>query len=240
MTTSEKPKDLGSYIGVDGCPGGWVAMVWEPEADRVEPLFVRSIAALLHRFPGATIGIDMPIGLSTTGRRQCDFDARKFLSPLRASSIFPPPVPGILDAESYKDACSRSFSLVGKKISQQTFALFPKLREVQQAVTPAIQNRVFEIHPDVCFAALARHPMVHPKRTPAGYEERRGYLQQAMGISLPDRSLIGSWVPPAQPDDVLDALAGAWTARRFAEGRAERFPVIEERDELGLRMEMVY
>jgi predicted RNase H-like nuclease len=78
------------------------------------------------------------------------------------------------------------------------------------------------------------------KRTPEGFEERRSLLQTEFEIEIPIRSLMRSFFSQAGPDDVLDAMVAAWSARRFAEGRAERFPAVQERDELGLRMEMVY
>jgi hypothetical protein len=38
--------------------------------------------------------------------------------------------------------------------------------------------------------------------------------------------------------DVVDALAAAWTARRIADGEAQRIPELPEKDARGLRMEM--
>ncbi len=45
---------------------------------------------------------------------------------------------------------------------------------------------------------------------------------------------------PAAPDDLLDAVAAAWTARRVVEGIAERLPAEPAMDRRGLRMEIVF
>ena len=45
---------------------------------------------------------------------------------------------------------------------------------------------------------------------------------------------------PCSPDDVLDAIVAAWTASRVVTGIAVRLPIDPERDESGLRMEIVY
>src|SRR4051812_26258594 len=52
-------------VGVDGCPGGWVAVAWDIERRTLTPTihwnFVDLLAADQH---AAKIGIDIPIGLA--------------------------------------------------------------------------------------------------------------------------------------------------------------------------------
>lgn len=228
-------------VGVDGCRGGWIAMVWDVGAGTIEPQFHATLANLITAHEDAqAIAIDIPIGLSHTGVRQCDIEARKVLRPGRASSVFPPPIPAILDAPTFAEATRRSVQLIGKGISQQAFALFPKIAEASLVVSPDIQDRVFEIHPEVSFWALAGRPMVHRKVRPEGYAERRDLLMPAIGIDLPERHAASRWLRPAKPDDLLDATVAAWTSRRLAEGTAGRIPAVPETAESGLRMEMVF
>lgn len=63
--------------------------------------------------------------------------------------------------------------------------------------------------------------MAYPKKSWNGQMERR-FLLASEGIVLPDQLVGASGEIPV--DDVLDAAAMAWTARRVAEGRAESLP----------------
>jgi predicted RNase H-like nuclease len=228
-------------VGVDGCKGGWVAMVWQVELGKIEPEIHQTLAGLIecHVDAGA-IGIDIPIGLSSTGTRQCDIEARRNLGPGRSSSVFPPPLYEILDAPTFAEAQIRSVAQIGRGTSQQSFAIFPRIAEAITTITPEMQDRVFEVHPEVSFWALAKRPMVYAKRNQLGYDERRRLLQEETGIELRSRKEAFGWARPAKPDDLLDAFVAAWTAKRVVEGGEGRFPGAVELGTHGLRMEMVY
>jgi predicted RNase H-like nuclease len=230
-------------VGVDGCRGGWIAVAFDPSANataltpRVHPDF----ASLLASFPeNATIGVDIPIGLSVDGPRRCDIEARRLLGP-RRSSVFPAPDPRLLDAVDYRDALARARALTGKGISRQAFNIFAKVAEVDRLMTPALQRRVVEVHPEICFRSLnGGAPMRFSKRRPEGFAERRQALEAALALALPDRAAARSVAPPAAPDDLLDAYAAAWSARRWLDGHAQRIPTIPQIDARGRRMEIVY
>ena len=227
-------------VGVDRCSDGWVAACWGVEAGTIALAIHPSLASVIGEYEEAgAIGIDMPIGLSETGTRACDVEARQLLGRPRASSVFPPPVPGILHAPTYEDAMTMSRARIGKAVSLQCFALFRKLAEARETVMPAMQDRVVEVHPEVSFWALAGRPMQHHKDE-QGYAERRALLERATGLTLPSREAAFDWARPAKPDDVLDALVAAWTARRVVEGEAKWLPAVPEADAAGLRMEIVY
>lgn len=228
-------------VGVDGCPGGWVAMVYDVEARTLTPRVHPAFEDLLAAYPdAAAIGIDIPIGLSQNGARPCDVAARRLLGP-RRSSVFPAPDPRLLDAPTYAEALTLSRTTAGKGISKQGFAIYPKVAEVNRALTPEQQGRVFEVHPEVSFWALAgRRPMNHPKKTPEGFDERRALLSGELGVAVPTRAEARGVARPAGADDVLDAIAAAWTARRQAEGREMRLPDEPATDAQGLRMEIIY
>jgi predicted RNase H-like nuclease len=109
-------------------------------------------------------------------------------------------------------------------------------------MSPQLQSRVFEIHPELCFwAAAGRRQLSHPKRKAAGFEERRVILEQALiGVEIPTWREATGLLPGVGPDDVRDATVAAWTAWRHARGLCERVPESPELDARGLRMEMVY
>jgi predicted RNase H-like nuclease len=229
-------------IGVDGCPGGWIAMVYDVTANTLTPRVHSTFAGLVDTYPEAeAIAVDIPIGLAEGVPRMCDLEARKVLGP-RRSSVFPAPDPRFLTIPVYADALNRSRAVAGKGISRQAFAIYPKVAEVNEVISPFTQDRIFEVHPEVCFWAMnGRQPMEYWKRKPEGFEERHALLASVMkGISIPDRREAGQLARPAAADDILDAIAAAWTARRHAEGLSGRLPDMPSTDAFGLRMEIVY
>jgi predicted RNase H-like nuclease len=179
--------------------------------------------------------IDIPIGLARDGPRRADVEARRQLGP-RRSSVFPAPVRSVLAATTYDEACALSRVACGKAISKQLFNILPKIREVDALVTPLRQQRLFEMSPELSLAVLGGEPMAHPKTTAAGRAERIHMLGTAFGPGEVERHLKR---PPrgARVDDILDAFAGAWTARRYATGR--HLQLGGEVDARGLRMEVV-
>jgi predicted RNase H-like nuclease len=231
--------------GVDGCKSGWLAAIYNLE-DGLFTLTVHStFRELLDSTENATsIAIDIPIGLTETCEpRQCDQLARRLIGP-RRSSVFTAPDRRILAIQTYQEALvwSRSNTASGKGIAQQAFAIYRKILEVDRIMTPKLQDRVIEVHPELCFWELAgKRPLQHPKRRPEGFGERHEMLKRAFpNAEIPNRAEARRLATGVGPDDVLDALAAAWTAARFASGVAERVPMIASLDPRGLRMEMVY
>lgn len=86
--------------------------------------------------------------------------------------------------------------------------------------TPLPAGRIVEVHPEASFRELAGAPLEHAKKTPEGIARRRALLEEAQ-IDLPEglADLRGVAL-----DDVLDAAAVAWTASRYAGGRARCVP----------------
>lgn len=108
------------------------------------------------------------------------------------------------------------------------------------AITPDLQDRVFEVHPEVSFCSLADMPMTHRKTGHAGFDERKALLETATRMTLPTRTEAFALARPARPDDILDAIVTAWTAKRLVDGVAGRLPNTPESDSNGLRTEIVY
>lgn len=210
--------------GVDGCRGGWaVASVGLGGALSVvvAPTFADVLGLGFD-----VVGVDMPIGLD--GVRACDVAARRELGP-RRSSVFPAPWRDALGASTWAEAAQV------RGLSRQAFGLFPKVREVDALMTPALQGRVFEVHPEFSFCVMSGAPMAFPKRTADGRAERLAALAGAFGPGA---------APPVRPvrgaagDDVLDACAVLWSAQRAARGEARRLGDGSV-DARGLRMEIV-
>lgn len=213
-----------SAVGVDACRAGWVAVVL---ADGQRPVgaVASTLEALAAEIPAAEgFAVDIPIGLPRDGHRRADTEAQAFLGP-RRSSVFLTPIREALVASTHAEASRLSRARTGHGVSQQAYALRRKILEAdrwrRQTAAP-----VWEVHPEVSFALLLGHPARSPKRTWAGMRERHRALQGA-GIELGDLGLAGQ---RAAVDDVLDAAAAAWSARRLLRGEAMTIPDPPERD----------
>jgi predicted RNase H-like nuclease len=222
---------------MDGCAGGWVlvtAPVYALGKTVVQVVpDMGPVVEMIKTGGLSAVGIDIPIGLSDSYPRVCDVEARKMLGP-RARSVFPAPVRAVLRATSYEEACALSVGACGKRLSKQLFNILAKIAEVDSVMTSRLQDKVFEVHPEVSFWAMAGGPMAHYKRTPQGRDERIELLRQ----EFPDvDQQVAARPRGCAVDDVLDAYATAWTARRWMAGTSMRLG--GDLDARGLRMEVI-
>ena len=236
--------------GIDGCRGGWIVSLIEYSANRLLNHQIKlcpTFADVLGLDPApAVIAIDIPIGLldkPEPGGRECDRQARKSLG-RRASSIFSPPTRPMLKATHYEQVRTQGLSI-------QAFNILPKIHEVDRLMTPELQKRIHEAHPELAFMSLAGAPMQYNKKTHEGREERLLALQQLIrptllpvALSLKERGKSSTTMPQrfsrtqAAPDDLLDAYVLAWTALRIVNDQASRTPADPPVDRKGLRMEI--
>ena len=166
------------------------------------------------------VGVDMPIGLPGQERRCSDIEARELLGPRRSSLFWTPPR-CVLDAADHAEANRLSRENTSRGLSIQAFHLLPKVREVRAVLSPAdlaadARPQAAEVHPETSFAVLAGQPMSASKRQPAGQAERLA----ALALEFHNLDAAPPPLSGAAPDDLLDAAAAAWTARRMAVGTA--------------------
>jgi len=230
-----------TVIGVDGCKGGWIAVAWHdddsaaPEA-HVMPRFEEVIA-----MNAAVIAVDIPIGLPEIARngRGCDGEARRRLKG-KASSVFPAPARPTLMARDHREASAinRKFSDPSHGISAQAYNILAKIAEVDKLLSPPMQNRVYEVHPELCFYAMNGDMSVREKKREADGQEKRAGLLRENGFPF-DRMKH-----PTAPrrhwglDDLIDACACAWSARRIRDGLNLNLLADPPFDGRGLRMEI--
>jgi predicted RNase H-like nuclease len=91
----------------------------------------------------SAVTVDIPIGLpehSEPGGRECDRLARGMLKPHLHGSVFSTPPRAVLGARSYDGArrIARSHSTSGSSLSRQAYGILPKIREVDECMTPAL------------------------------------------------------------------------------------------------------
>ena len=216
------------FTGVDACPGGWVAVTLsragagagagagigaEAGDAGTPPAVTVTVARTLDglALDGVT-GIDMPLGLLAAGWRTADLLARRALG-RRGSCVFAIPPRRVWEQPAYANANQSCRELTGRGMSVQAWGLRGKLLEAD-AFRRAAAPRLYEVHPELSFAALGGGtPLADSKHTRAGLAARRALLAQA-GIVVPPR------VAGAAEDDLLDAAAVAWSAARVAAGAA--------------------
>jgi predicted RNase H-like nuclease len=199
--------------GVDGFRKGWVAVSLDPSGD--VQVSTHADFSEVVQLRAQVIAVDIPIDPPGLGGRPTDAAARAFVGAARASSVFPTPPREALQARTFVEACDVARRITGKAISQQAFALGRKILEVEKHA--ANDERVIEMHPEVSFCELAGSQLLESKHTPEGLTRRRELLEDA-GIKLPGA------VPGVPEADLLDAAAGAWTAARYASGKAVATP----------------
>ena len=231
-------------VGVDGCRAGWVGIADVDGAVSLE--LHQDFDALLRRWANADrIMVDVPIGLPSRARpsRTCDALARRVLGP-RAPSVFTPPCRQAAAAQAVEEARQKNIREVQRSISAQAWGICRKIVEVDHALLRDrdAQRKVFEVHPEVCFWALAGSvPMAHAKRKSAGRQERRDLLSRwepASGHIVAD-ALTRHLRRDLQEDDVLDALVALVTARA-QESALRSLPESPELDDEGLPMRIVF
>ncbi|GGF52243.1 hypothetical protein GCM10007301_09650 [Azorhizobium oxalatiphilum] len=248
---------LPDVVGLDGCPGGWIAAHWSGAGT----LTLSRIAHLADLFPAGAMApvaaIDIPIGLPAVageGGRPPERHVRPLLGG-RQSSVFSVPSRAAVEAaadiavpegERYRHACAVALetSQPPRKISKQAFMIFPKILEADALLRHRPDLPLTECHPEVSFWAMNdKQPLSLPKKVKGapdmpGLVLRIGLLA-AQGLPVDRLTRERARSLGAGLDDLVDACACAWSARRIALGTALSFPDPPERDGFGLRVAIV-
>lgn len=239
---------MATFIGVDWASHGWVAARLDAE-DETTVEFHPTIWNLWHERgdDAYRILVDVPIGLPERNRRACDEEARECIGD-RRNSVFWTPIREAAYEDNIVDAKAVQEDRTGWSISNQTWAIVPRIREVDTFLrtTDAARGVVRESHPEVCFAALSDRAMAAPKSDGEGVDARRRMLCDELDLDGRDldetiRPLTDpNYAARAAPNDVLDAMVLAVTARSIPDGEYATLPDDPPTDAEGLPMEVVY
>ena len=235
------------YIGVDGCPEGWLAVAYTESEFAGAEVFASVADLWAAHYDADRILIDVPIGLreSSSEPRACDPAAREVLSPVRHHSVFPTPVRAAARESSYEAAKAVQERRTAGSLNRQTWGIVPKIDAVDRFLlgTPAARGVVRESHPEVCFRSFTGAPMTYSK---TGQPKRAFWERLAALRSVEPDVYDHLWAATASgldgdasDDDLLDAFAVALTARGDETG-LETLPPDPETDPRGLAMEIVY
>jgi len=240
------------YLGVDGCPDGWLAVEYSGERFRSADQY-GDIEGLWEDHDDAElILIDVPIGLREEDNtpRPCDAEARERLGSPRSSSVFPTPVRGVLEAESYKDAREKQEYLTDGSLGAQTWGISDKIHELDEFMRTDQSEKegtVRESHPEVCYWSLNDGQPTEYSKTGApvaAFWERNEILETV------DKEIYGvireagtGLESEATNDDLLDAFVLAITASELTgdtKTLPQNWPANDQGDPEDLPMEMVY
>lgn len=226
-------------IGADGCKGGWITAVLSggsiqiekyhsmEEIVKVHPVFDEFLTDMVIGLPGSRVHI------------RPDAEARKLLKG-RASTIFSSPSRQAVYAGSKEKQTVENQKALGMKLSAQTIAIIPKMRELDEFLHshPQYMNVIKESHPEVCFARLNGAVVMSKKAQYDGMEERvqilRKYLPQV------DNGFVTAQAKKwkCNADDIIDVLCLAVTANLCSQGKGEVIPEKPMEDDTGLLMQM--
>jgi len=242
------------YIGVDGCPAGWITVQFNEDGYESSCL-CKDVEELWEEY-GETaemILIDVPIGLreNSNAKRPCDDAARRKLRPERHSSVFPVPVRAAIHEESYEDAKATQENRTDGSLGVQSWGIADKIAELDtflRKTEPDAVGTIHEAHPEVCFWALNGESSTEYSKTgqPAAAFWERIEILEAIDGSCVDavRDAATDLDAKVGNDDVTDAFALALTASPRT-GPLHTLPDEGSEDDRGdptgdLPMEMVY
>lgn len=218
------PPDVGR-VGVDGCPGGWLAAGSVGDAWYLA-VFDGFASLWGHLDEGATeqILVDVPIGLCEDSVRECDERARDLLGS-RWNSVFRTPIREAIqtkreegaDEDRRPEASDRNDEETGCGISVQAWNIADKIAELDTFRSDYdldLDGRVREGHPELAFMAFNGQPVAYSKTSERGRKLRRSVLDD-IGVDLDavDRAAGGLESVAVDDDDVLDAVVLALAAR---------------------------
>lgn len=235
-----------NVVGVDGCSSGWFT-VQLLDNGKFRTNLCSDISTLWNTYQDAQlILIDIPIGLKEAGseERLCDKEARKILGRPRGSSVFRSPCWQATEETDYQKCSQINERITGKKLSQQSFRIIPKIREVNTFLTENLlaRSKIMEIHPELCFHMFSGRSMKFSKKKSSGYEERMEVLCQIYPSTdvIVNQALFKYKGKSVVADDILDALAAALTAKFGYEYDLKSVPSNPEIDSRGLSMRIMY
>ena len=217
---------MSTVIGIDGCRAGWITTKILDNQLLSFQIIENLNDDYLKQSNLSHIGIDIPLQLSHTGKRLAEIEARGLLKK-RACTIFSPPTLNALMAKNYIDACDVNFKECGKRISKQSWNLFPKIIEANTFLENNSRSKlgVFEVHPELSFMAMNDMNLIEAsKKTDIGKKIRiKLILKFFPNFSF---ELVRNQYKKNQvlDDDILDSISVLWSTQRIVDNIAQFVP----------------
>jgi len=234
-----------SCVGIDSCKKGW--MVVNITHTSFEIGIFETIEEVYKEYKDSnSLIIDIPIGLpedKIQEEMRPDPSARHILGS-RGCTVFNAPCRQAVYNDTYEQASQANREIMEKGLSKQSFAICPKIKEVDLFLekAPHFKNRLLESHPEVCFAKLnSNQPIMDSKGTKEGQEKRIAVLEQHYDKT---KDLIDYANRNQQYRrylvDIIDALCMAVIGIVALENGIKSIPESPKTDNRGIPMQMVY
>ena len=216
-----------TYIGIDGCRGGWVFAYRLDEKWKIE--FYRNLEdadMLIEK--SEVICIDMPMGLPETARqeRECDTLLRKLLGYPFSSTVFNVPCRQSVYADNYEDANELNKEILGKGLSKQSWNISSKIKELDIYIKD--HNEMIlnfrECHPELAFKCLKGSLLQHKKKMNEGIQERIHILKRYSKLKETGIFKLVETSSAIKKDDILDAMVLSLTAQGMTTNRYATLP----------------
>jgi predicted RNase H-like nuclease len=211
-----------SLAGIDGYAKGWVIAVLDDHQIAWRTCTIHELRDTVADLE--LIGIDIPIQLVTTGWRSCDQETKKVLGKF-GSRVFMTPPRAVLELgfqAPNEIVQALSLELTGQGVSRQAMALSERILAVN-ALLP--DSRLYEVFPELVFAALDGGAAMPSKKSAAGAGARMRSLDPWLTTLGTSCALLMKKCPTDVPvDDALDALATLAGTLRISNGVAQRWP----------------
>lgn len=223
------------------------------EGNQLSIEFFETISKFIRANPNAhEYLIDMAIGLPSCKEQvRPDKAARKILGK-RGVTVFPVPCRQVVELGESKESVIQNREelkelnrkKLGVGLTQQTLAIIPKMAEVDRFLQehPEYKNRICESHPEVCFARLNGNEAIKIKKSRSnGISKRIEVIEKYLEHGALNDVKVLAKEGNCKPDDVLDAVCLAVTAKFKAEGKCECIQGEEGTffDDEGFRMQMM-
>ena len=217
---------MSTVIGIDGCRAGWIITQILDNQFLSFQIIENLNNDYLKKSNLSHIGIDIPLHLSNKGARLAEIEARRLLKK-RACTIFSPPTLKALSEKNYIDACDVNFQECGRRISKQSWNLFPKIKEAQKFVENNLISKleVFEIHPELSFMAMNDMNLIEAsKKTDIGKEIRISLIKKFFP-TFSFQSIRNKYKKnQVLDDDILDSISVLWSTQRIVDNIAQFVP----------------
>lgn len=230
-------------VGIDGCKGKWLCVAISHNGYEVN-LFDTIREVCEHYGRADSILVDMPIGLpESTNDMRPDAALCKALKG-KASSVFNVPCRQAVYQTEYEMASITNNDIMGKKLSKQSFAILPKIKEVDLFLqtNPVWKNCLLESHPEYCFSILnSGLPVIENKQTAEGMTKRLSLLEQYYPKSCELLNFFKMRYPTlaSKYDDLLDALVLAVVGAIGLTNGFHTIPSIPSEDGKAIKMQII-
>lgn len=224
--------------GIDGCKLGWILISFDEGKEKYQ--VIESNDELKGIFENYDrIFIDMPIGLEDEEyTRECDALLRKELGGEYSSSVFSPPIRPALEAPSYVEANMISYEWTEKKLSLQSWNITPKIKALDELLreNSEFKEKVLESHPELLFQKLNGGMIFQKKNLKKGVRHRLELIKEEEPIADDFfRDIKEEWRrSEVGEDDIVDAMALAYYAKRSEEKGIKTIPADINYDSVGL------